>query len=92
MLSGVTEQNQTTDTVETIYELKTIVWVVVFWVVTPCSSVVITSILEDGISIFMANMETVCSSETLVTTYKTPWCYNPGHYNPYFHNHENFKF
>jgi hypothetical protein len=58
---------------------RIILWAVVFWIVTPCD-------LTGGYRRFERHklpstlkMDTVCSSETLVTTYRTMRCLNPDH-------------
>jgi hypothetical protein len=48
---------------------------VVFWVVTPCS-------LIGGNQYFMEMYASIlkveiCSSKTVITSYKTIWCHNP---------------
>jgi hypothetical protein len=51
----------------------------VFWVVTLCGICRYTNVSEKHVFIcsLALKMETLCFSETLVTTYKSTWCYNP---------------
>jgi hypothetical protein len=37
-------------------------------------------------------MKAVCSSETLVTIYKSTWHHNPEDHHLHLHHHENLKF
>jgi hypothetical protein len=53
--------------------------ILVFWIVTPCGLVVVkrprflTNVLSVSLTL---KMETLCSSESLVSTYKSTWFYN----------------
>jgi hypothetical protein len=74
------------------------IYIVVFWVMTPCSLVGDTNVSKNYIvSIFKAGvkilkMEVEYSSEMLVCTYQTRRCHNLGDHNVTFQCQYNTKF
>jgi hypothetical protein len=78
-------------------------WIVVFWVMTPCTLVcIITNKTTINIFTFLKTsnlrrwkvvvfFETVRFSETLVSTYESTRCHNPEEHQRYPHRCENLK-